>query len=76
MTKQEWLERFSDKLQTEMYEYKYSQADVAEMAGLTKGTISNYINKHQAPTARALLNLAYVFECTVDALTDFGEMID
>ena len=76
MTKEEWLERFSDKLLTEMYEAKMTQQDLAEQSGLTKGTISNYINKRQTPTARALVNIAYVFNCPVDGLADFGEMID
>ena len=76
MTEVEWLEEFGDNLFSMMYEAKMTQAELAEITGLSKGTISKYLNKQQIPTVKAVLKIAYALECEVSDLIDFGETIE
>lgn len=76
MTEVEWLEEFGDNLFRLMYEAKMTQAELALATGLSKGTISKYLNKQHVPTVKAIINIAYALECEVSDLIDFGETIE
>lgn len=75
MSEQEWLENFSDNLQILLKDANMSQNELAEESGLSKGTISKYIHKTKMPGAKALINIAYALDCTLEELMDFGEPI-
>lgn len=75
MNEKRWLQMFTSNLIRLMVESRVSQAELAELTGLSQGTISKYTRGKQAPTARALINISYALHCTVDELVDFGEQI-
>lgn len=72
----QWLRMFGDNLRYLLDEYHMTQKDLAEMTGLSEGTISKYINRTQMPTVRAIINISYALDESVDDLVDFGERIE
>ena len=76
MDELEWLDVFGDNLARMLYEAKYTQRDLAEMTGLSEGTICKYLKKQQMPGVRALINIAYALDCKLDDLMDFGQSIN
>lgn len=75
MTEFEWLDIFGDNLVNIMNDTKISQRDLADITGLSEGTISKYIHKQQLPGIKAIINIAYALECDVSELIDFGDKI-
>lgn len=75
MTEFEWLYAFGDNLARMLYESKLTQRDLADMTGLSEGTISKYLAKQQMPGVRAILSIAYALGCNTDDLIDFGDTI-
>lgn len=75
MTEAEWLNIFSDNLIDMLNEYGYSQEELAYETNLSQGTISKYINKKQMPSLKAIINIAYALDCSIDELIDFGDTI-
>lgn len=76
MTEQEWLDIFGDNLLSLLDENGLTQQDLSQMAGISQGTISKYVNKIQMPTVRALLAISYALGESLDDLMDFGDRID
>lgn len=76
MTELEWLDIFGDNLVSMLHEAKISRRELAEETGLSEATISYYINKRKVPGLKAIINIAYVLNCSVDDLIDFGEAIE
>lgn len=76
MSEMEWINIFGDNLIDIMDEKGYTQEQLANETGLTQSTISKYINKKQMPSIKAIVNLAYAFDCTTDELIEFGDAIE
>ena len=76
MSEVEWMDIFVDNLLHMMDDYGYNQRLLAEVTGLSEGTISKYISKQQMPGVKAVLNIAYAFNCSLDDLIDFGDRIE
>ena len=76
MSEQEWLDIFAGNLVSLMEENGYSQQQLADATGLSKGTISYYTNGLRMPGVRAIINIAYEFGLTMDELIDFGGRIE
>ena len=75
MTELQWLEIFGDNLKDMMDSAGYTQRDLADDTGLSEATISKYINKQQMPGVKSLISIAYVLDCSLDDLMDFGDRI-
>jgi transcriptional regulator with XRE-family HTH domain len=75
MSEIEWLEIFGDNLINLLDKEGMTQRELAEATGLSEGTISSYINKRKIPGIKAIINMAYVLECSIDDLIDFGDTI-
>ena len=75
MTEAEWLDIFSNNLIDMLNEQGYSQEELAYETNLSQSTISKYINKKQLPSLKAIINIAYALDCSIDELIDFGEKI-
>lgn len=75
MSEVEWMDIFGDNLAEIMKEQGYSQRDLADDAGLSEASISNYINKRRMPTVRAIINMAYVLNLDIEDFIDFGDRI-
>ena len=76
MTETQWLEIFGDNLKDILDAGGYTQRQLAEASGLAESTISRYISKKQVPCVKALVNIAYALDCSLDDLMDFGDDID
>lgn len=76
MSEYEWIDTFGDNLQDMMRDANMSQLELANITGLSKSTISRYINKLMMPSLRAIINIAYALDCSVDDLVDFGDTIE
>ena len=75
MTDLEWLNNFSNNLSALMREANMSRTELAAAADISVSTISKYLNGGQAPSYRALVNIAYALDCDINELADFGDMI-
>lgn len=75
MTESEWLDIFGDNLVDLMQDTNMTQRELADATGLSESNISRYIHKQQMPTLKAIINIAYVFDCDVSELIDFGDRI-
>lgn len=75
MSEQEWLDIFSNNLSAMLKGSGMSQRELAVEAGLSEAAISNYINGRKLPGPKALINLAYALDCSLDELMDFGDKL-
>ncbi len=76
MTVLEWMEIFGDNLK-EMLEYaNMTQRELADAAGLSESSVSDYINKRKLPGIKAIINIGYALDCDFNDLIDFGEHIE
>lgn len=76
MTEIQWLETFGENLYEMMQEARLTQEELAAKTYLSQPTISNYIHGKTMPSIKAIINLAYVLDCGIDDLIDFGSMIE
>lgn len=76
MSEQEWLDIFGDNLRSIMAEYGYTQGELADATGISKSSISYYVNKEKVPSVRALINISYELNMSLDELMDFGSRIE
>lgn len=76
MTELEWLDIFGDNLAEMLQDANMSQRDLADEAGLAESTISYYIHKEKIPGLKAIINIAYALDCSIDELIDFGDRIN
>lgn len=76
MSENEWLDIFSQNLEDIMEEKGYTQQNLADDTGLSKASISNYVNGKQMPTIKAIISMAYVLDLSIDEFIDFGDKID
>jgi transcriptional regulator with XRE-family HTH domain len=76
MSELEWLNIFGNNLKAIMEQVRITQRELAEETGISESTISKYINKMQMPGVRAIVNMAYVLNCSTDDLIDFGDIIE
>ena len=75
MTELEWLEIFSTNLRELLEERGFTQRDLAIASRLSDSTISDYIHGQKIPGLRAIINIAYALEISIDELIDFGDLM-
>ena len=75
MTDQEWINIFGDNLVDILHDAKMTQRELADAAGLSESTISDYIHKRKMAGIKAVINIAYALDCEISDLIDFGDMI-
>lgn len=75
MSEIEWIDIFGDNLDEMLYEANMTQRELADAAGLSESAISQYIHKQKAPGFKAIINIAYALDCSIDDLIDFGDRI-
>ena len=75
MTEQEWIDIFGDNLIDMLRDANMTQKDLADETGLAESTISAYIHKRKAPSFRAIVNISYALNVSMDDLIDFGDKI-
>ena len=75
MTEQEWINIFGDNLKDILQDVEMTQKELADSTGLSECSISRYIHKQMAPSFKAIVNIAYVLDCDISDLVDFGDKI-
>ena len=75
MTELEWLEIFSTNLRELLEERGFTQRDLAIASRLSGSTIRDYIHGQKIHGLRAIINIAYALEISIDELIDFGDVI-
>lgn len=76
MTGIEWKKKFGDKIYLILQENGLSQAEFASLIGCTQGTVSQWMNCDQAPSAFMIVNISYAFGIDYEDLIDFGERVE
>lgn len=76
MTEMQWRRAFADRLSYMMRQNNITQRRLADASGITEAAISYYLSERKTPSFKAIINLAYVFNCTIEDLIDFGEQIE
>lgn len=76
MTEHEWLDIFGDNLVSLMRDWNMSQSELSQRSGISQSSISAYINKRKMPGVKALINIADVFDISLDEFMNFGDIID
>lgn len=76
MTIKEWIDNFGDSLSEILEEKGMTQRDLAKDAGLPISSVNAYIRKQSPPGIKAIINMAYALDMSVDELIDFGERIE
>lgn len=75
MSEYEWLQTFGDNLRDLLIDAGMSQQELSDETGLSRSAISRYINKQKMPGLKAVINIAYALDCSLDDLIDFGDKI-
>lgn len=75
MTELEWIDIFGDNLRDMLDDANMTQRELADETGLAESSISRYIHKEMAPSFKAIINIAYALDCSIDDLIDFGDKI-
>lgn len=70
MSEVEWINIFSGNLRSLLYETGMTQQELADKSGLTKSTISKYLNGQIMPSVAALVNIYHVFNQYVKVSID------
>ena len=76
MTRGEWKIAFGDNLAALLREKGISQNQLSRDSGISKGMISDYVNKFAAPNVFAIINMAHALDVDVNDLVDFGDTIN
>lgn len=76
MTEIEWLDIFGDNLRDILLDVGMTQSELADELGINKSLVSRYVNKQYIPNLKTIINMAYVLNCDVSELIDFGEPIE
>lgn len=61
---------FNDNLKRIMREQKMTSTRLGELCGVSKQTVSAWINGHKMPRMKMLMTICEVLQCPLKALTD------
>lgn len=75
ITEQEWLDHFANVVRAAMERRGLTNKTLSEKSRLSEAAISRYVNARQMPNLRAVINLAYALQLSVDDLMDAGGRI-
>lgn len=76
MKKKEWISLFGDNLKRLIDDKGISRKELANKTYLTEATLSRYINKKQAPSPKAVVNLSIVLGVPIKDLIGFTNHIE
>ena len=76
MTVNEWQRLFSNRIESLMRDNNMSQYRLAKTTGIPPSRLNEYIKMKTMPSIFAVINLAYIFDVSVESLIDFDERIE
>lgn len=71
VSEEEWMREFSFRLAKKMRQNRITQEELSETTGLSKPTISKYVNGRSIPNVYVARKIALALECSVSELIDF-----
>lgn len=63
MSEVQWMKTFAINLRELLRQSHMTQQELADRTGISKGTISRYLNAQCMPSVNALVNIAHEFPC-------------
>ena len=63
MNELDFIDIFADNLRDMLEEVGISQQELANEIGVSKGTISKYLNKQAMPSLNNFMNICYALDC-------------
>lgn len=75
MTELEVMRDFGFNLKAKLQEYQMTQKELSDETGISKPTISGYVNSTHMPSFKNVLNIAYALECDISELIEIEELI-
>lgn len=72
VTEETWVEVFSMRLKKNMKRLNINATQLSEMTGITRTTISRYVNGRSVPSAYVFRKLTEVLHCTTEDLDLFS----
>lgn len=63
MNELDFIDIFADNLRDMLEEVGISQQELANEIGVSKGTISKYLNKQAMPSLKNFMNICYALDC-------------
>lgn len=75
MSELDLMRQIGENIQQLMDDWRMSQKELADETGISKATISYYINGERMPSIKNLINIACVLECELTDIVDVNEMI-
>lgn len=75
MKESEFIDIFSDNLRYSLQYANMTQRDFADAIGVDESTISRYLRGRIMPTAKTIVNMAYVLDCDITDLIPCEELV-
>lgn len=66
-----WLKEFSRKIKKKMKFKRITQVELADRIGVSRLTVSRYINGQRVPDYLTLKKISKILNCPLDEITDF-----
>ena len=76
MTTQEWQRCFAVRILSLLESNGMSQYKLSILSGIPRSRLNDYINMKSMPTVFAIINIAHVFNVSIDSLIDYGKRIE
>ena len=75
LTEEQWLSEFSRKIKKKMKLKLFTQTDLADELGISRMSISRYVNGKRVPDYLLLKRFAKVLNCPLEEITDFWYLL-
>lgn len=75
MKESEFIRIFTDNLRYSLHYANMTQREFADAIGVDESTISRYLRGRLMPTAKTIVNMAYVLDCDISDLVPCDEVI-
>lgn len=75
MSETEWIDIFGDNLVDILKYNRMTQEDAVIESGLSRSSISFYVNKKFMPSLEAAISLAFALDVDIDEFIDFDDSI-
>ena len=72
----QWIKSFADEVKFYMKQKKITQRELADRSRLAESTICDVIYGRRIPNFRTVSNIAHGLGVGIEALADFGQLIE
>lgn len=75
MKESEFNRVFGDNLRYSLHYANMTQRELADAIGVDESTVSRYLRGYLMPTAKNIVNIAYVLDCDISDLIPCDELV-